>query len=702
MDVRIEKINIEKAGPINELQLVLKKFNLIYGLNEQGKTFLVEFVLRSLFRNLSGWSLRDVEGRGKVEVSIDGSPTILKPSSRNKLEDILGKNESGMPAQVSRLLVVKGAELSFDKRQRPGIGKEILKDFFSGQRVLDEIQGKIKATVQSSKFTNGDIKGPNRGKISSRNELSDSLADFDSLVRQVEAIYSGGEREGLQAKISELKEAIGEQESAKRHYAYQVNQRFQKHQEQLNLLPQDDVDNLRADLDKLHEAENRIGRQDTQLTELAQDSEGYEWLEEAISVYEQRGTRESERVSPLFPIAIVLTLLLAVISSFLGFPLGTVLLVILASVIGWLYLLQYQSAAEHAVDTDEIQNLRTEYQKRFDQPLSGLPQLKESKKSMDEAYHGSKTLAKELEDEKTKLENLQDLIVTRFRNLADKTLDRSDWESGFRKLRRQRNELLEQSNSERVELAALRIPDPEYQQEPGSVEYNEQIFETLQLELEQIEELLNSETDQLNNLKQRISGLTGDDISVTWEDLIQNLQDMRARTAKKFSKLTAEIAAGILVNKQLDVIRAEEEQQIQNKIESETVALPIYNITKRYSGLQYDEGTVYVSDDYGRFALSDLSTGALEQVLLGLRLGFASKLLDATQLFLILDDAFQHADWGRRQRLVDQMVTLANNGWQIIYFTMDDHIKELFDEAGNQYFQDQYLSRNLDPVIQTV
>ena len=32
--------------------------------------------------------------------------------------------------------------------------------------------------------------------------------------------------------------------------------------------------------------------------------------------------------------------------------------------------------------------------------------------------------------------------------------------------------------------------------------------------------------------------------------------------------------------------------------------------------------------------------------------------------------------------MIDTMVELARNGWQIIYFTMDDHIRDLFQEKG--------------------
>jgi len=97
-----------------------------------------------------------------------------------------------------------------------------------------------------------------------------------------------------------------------------------------------------------------------------------------------------------------------------------------------------------------------------------------------------------------------------------------------------------------------------------------------------------------------------------------------------------------------------------------------------------------ISDEYRDFCIGDLSTGAREQIMLALRIGFASKILKQDTLFLILDDAFQHSDWDRRKILINKLADIARSGWQIIYFSMDNHIKELFDNAGSKFNKDEY------------
>jgi len=216
------------------------------------------------------------------------------------------------------------------------------------------------------------------------------------------------------------------------------------------------------------------------------------------------------------------------------------------------------------------------------------------------------------------------------------------------------------------------------------------------IELEDAKDQLRAENEKLSNLKQDICNISGDAYTTDWELLIQNLQELREGTADEYRQITAKILAGILVNNVLEENRAQQKEKIQKRLSSNEVEDAIFGITGRYTGARLEEGQVWVEDEYGAFKISELSTGAREQVLLGLRLGFASQIFKQRRLFLLLDDAFQHADWSRRKRLVNQSVALAEDGWQIIYFTMDDHIRDLFDEAGHKHFPDSYVRHDLN------
>ena len=201
---------------------------------------------------------------------------------------------------------------------------------------------------------------------------------------------------------------------------------------------------------------------------------------------------------------------------------------------------------------------------------------------------------------------------------------------------------------------------------------------------------MEKQRDELDGLKHQICTETGDDITREWEDIIQSLKEKRIQLSGDYKEITAEILAKILVTRVLGEIREQEDEKIRGRLQTSLVSEVLFDITKRYKSIDFVDERLIVNDPYNEFYLSDLSTGAQEQVLLALRIGFATQIMQENQAFLILDDAFQYADWKRRERLVEQVVQLSKKGWQILYLTMDDHIKELFDQAGRYVFKDGY------------
>mgnify|MGYP001965740947 FL=1 len=95
------------------------------------------------------------------------------------------------------------------------------------------------------------------------------------------------------------------------------------------------------------------------------------------------------------------------------------------------------------------------------------------------------------------------------------------------------------------------------------------------------------------------------------------------------------------------------------------------------------------------FPLGMLSTGAREQVMNALRLTFASKALGEESAFLLLDDAFQHSDWKRREDMVAYALGLVDRGWQIFYFTMDDHLRDEFQKQAENSLGEDYVYKAL-------
>jgi len=164
MNIRIESLSVNGLGPISSIKWQFKDINLIYGKNEKGKTYLVEFLLSALFK--SGKNTRPLTDSGQVIVSgLDSKPIILLPKTKHKLEEHIFTDDD-KPIDLSRLCVVKGGELSFLTGGEIALSKSVLKEYLSDQRTLDVIDKGISATIKASTRDKGIIVGGrNTGEI---------------------------------------------------------------------------------------------------------------------------------------------------------------------------------------------------------------------------------------------------------------------------------------------------------------------------------------------------------------------------------------------------------------------------------------------------------------------------------------------------------------------------------------------------------
>lgn len=75
-----------------------------------------------------------------------------------------------------------------------------------------------------------------------------------------------------------------------------------------------------------------------------------------------------------------------------------------------------------------------------------------------------------------------------------------------------------------------------------------------------------------------------------------------------------------------------------------------------------------------------LSGGAYDQLYLSIRLALGENLLKGKKGFFIMDDPFVKADSDRLKRLIKMLERISNWGWQIIYFSAKDEIKDILKE----------------------
>ena len=689
MPVRIQEIHVKSLGPIERFSMKLGIFNLIYGHNEKGKTYLVEFLIRSLFRNPGQWQLRSLKGIGKVCVEgLEEMQVDFSPSSSLKIEDFWEKTSIGLPPDFSKLLVVKAAEVELANVEG-GVDKAIMKRYLSSQEILDAIENRISKTVQASKLENNIIIGPKRGEISSREEFEQRLRIINQLFEQIDKGYSGGKRKTLSDVKEKLEGQIDLLEKAKRYLAFQINQKIKLLEQEKSRIDENKLQEARENIRLYRSNVDNYKRKVEEQTAAEEKSRHYEWLKSARELYKNRLILLAKKPHPIFLILSLVMLVSAGVLAFLQITAGAIAALGAVLLFGFLYLRKIQSFAKQAIEDEELKKLASEFSSRFDIELTGLPLIEEQLNKIEEHYNNSRLLKNQLDNELGSLTLLKTKISEQMFELAGQRQEPDAWNDTLRQLEDKLCDLQNRIQEKKIQLAGLLVDQSDYVTEKPDVEYSKQSYEQTQQRLARVSTQINEENQKLTNLKQIICNQTGDELNTNWETLIQNLREKREAVLHEYKEKTAEILGKMAVHSVLEDLRKEEDIKIGEGLRAKAVLVPLSRLTKRYKGLRLQGDTLIVTDPFHEFPLADLSTGAQEQVLLALRIGFAVKILKRNGLFLILDDAFQYSDWERREWLMDMMVDLAQNGWQIIYFTMDDHIKKLFDARG-KVFGEQY------------
>lgn len=694
MPLLIKEINVQNLGPIRKFSMHLGIFNLIYSHNEKGKTYLVEFLIRSLFRNVRHWKLRAQKGSGKVRVEgLPGGVVDFSPSSSKKLEDFWDKSNVGLPPDLSKLLVVKGAKVDIDDVEG-GADKVILKRYLSSKEILDNIEKRISKTIQGSKVENKTIIGPKKGENKTREEIEEKLRIINQLFDQIERVYSGGYRRTLADEKQKLQDHINQLLKAKQYLAFKVDQQIKNLKRKRNRIDDAELQIVKSKLLLYKQKINDYTRKEASKSEADSRSKHYEWLQAAHEVYQNLMEQESGRPHPIFLILSIIMVLLLGVFAFFKMPTAAALLFGGFILFGWLYIKKYRTMQRRASEDEEMERLESQFKNKFGQVLTGLPLILEILQKKENDYSNAQLLKEQLSDDQEDLESLQVKISDQIFNLTGERKDPETWKDTLQMLNRNIQNLDSQIREKELYLAKLGVDPSDYQTEKPDVEYSKQQFDELQDNLSHIKKQIDDETRKLESLKHMICLQTGDNISVNWETLINNLREAREKVLEEYKNKTSEIIGKIAVNNVIGDLRKAEDAKIIEGLKSRVIQDQLFQVTKRYKSIDLKGEKLVVSDSFDDFCLSDLSTGAMEQILLALRIGLSTKILKQDSLFLILDDAFQYSDWERRTWLMDKVEDLAKNDWQIIYFTMDDHIKELFNTKG-KLFGNQYKMRQL-------
>jgi len=697
MAVRIKNLHVRDLGPIRELGLDFKNFNLVYGHNEKGKSYLVEFLIYSLFKS-GGWNIREQIGNGKVIVGgIKDEDIEFSPSSRNKIEDYLTEKYIGIPPDFSKLLVFKSTDVELGVEKESD--KVMLRRYLSHKEIFDGIKKDITNSVGEAIINEYNIEADKRAKIiKDREDLTERIKDLNDLFKRLQNEYISGGLKELQERQEELESRFKALNKAKCHLAFKINKEKEELEKKAAQIKDEEI---RVVLDEVSNFNRKQSDQDKRIhryNELKKSTENYEWLENAINEYIEYGLGEiSIKPSILFFIGIIGLVILSGVFFFLDIPVISYIFLGILVFIGWLYKRKYDKYLGNLGKREELQSLKDEYNKRFNEEFSNLSKMEVKRDKMKDNYNEMIVLEKQIKDEESEISNLKWKLTKRIGDLFDKELEPNRWKKELEEKLKEKDNLKEKIENLNYKLLELNVDSSEFEREEPDIEFNENEYNNINKSKGEIEGDILIQTQKLDDLKSEICKVTRDDFSTPWMELIGNLARKREEILNDYKNITAEIIGKNFVYNIVEGLYEKEDEKIEELMESDLMSKTLKDVTTRYNKISLVDDTMIVSDSFNNFPVNMISDGATEQVFLALRIGMAKHWFKKDELFLILDDAFIHSDYNRRPKLIDKMLELAKNGWQIICFTFDDNIRNLIDKKVKN-LKNEYKFLNLNEI----
>ncbi|NOQ23563.1 MAG: AAA family ATPase [Candidatus Aegiribacteria sp.] len=707
MGIRIDRISINRGGPLkDDFILEPEGLNLIYGLNETGKTYIVEAMINFLFKtgNNTPWilkrtksqepTLREWKPGGKILVSGLKDKTTVFTSGGSKLEDF-SSSGSRLPEELSRLMVVRAGDTRLSSTG-DGAGDNILRTYLSGKGVLDEIESGIQKTVKKATIENGTITINRAGHQDDRLKAEKKRNELEALQLEVDENASLCAVNSLERLKDEIDGQLSELDDAKKHRAFMIDQELRKLEFDMEDVPSEqDLIGLGTDISLNRAQFKNLSDVEEELNSTTDEENNYIWVNKAREEYLSHVEAPSNR-SLIDKVTLALLLFFILLTAAAGFFSRPLMIAAAAGAVICL-ITRIRNKPEPVSASAELhrKKLEEEFSRRFQRELTDPATLQVECQRMETAHIQSETLRKNRIKLKQDIEAKEASILSRLHAITGEEIPGNEWDLRIEEIRKNRKEIRKTINSLNIDLSSLNIQEDSYLPDSPSEEWDKRRYLKLEEEFKAVSEELEREKNSIKTLKTEISVATGNKGDI--RELLTALEDTIETAENKYKDSTARILAENSVYRAVCEFRCAENERLDEALGSDEVAAPLQQISGHYNGLKMDSnGYLHLFTPGGEeFPLSQLSTGAAEQVYIALRTGFAELTMGETA-FLIFDDAFQHSDWERRKNLVNHVIKLVKNGWQIFYFTMDDHLKKLFDKSGKDLGKTGYKSVSLN------
>ena len=687
--MRIKRIRIKGYGPIKEFLIEPGPFEVIFGLNEAGKTAFVELLAQILFRKTAANLRYEKPRNAEIDVECSGA-TYSLPEKRVDLEMPVG--------DVANLMYVQASESTL-------FGSRSETRFWDGiKAMLSKIGTGVTFTKLDEYIFEAVDLQPVKAewKRSKQTDIENILLRKEALGSYIEKIGEIGKKESELAKlaatcsviekrieeIDQYKEYSNYAELMRLHNTYRETKtgaqdyerykyEYLKEWQKLNL----ERESRSGESRKAKEIEGEVKQLEHDIVSL-QDVDAY-ITREGLKDY-ATGRAAQEKL-PALTIPLVMVLLgigFAGLGMFNLLPLLPALLFLGGAVIVFFYTL-YRRAAVKKVRADSRDHL--EKAKRVFPEVGSADELSDR---IDEYQQELATKKALVEEKKRIIEHLRsarpaDLIEKEIAFLRSKTglAEISDLEEKLSEKKRiddelsrleiRLTELLHEKDPKKWE----RLIDERKIKKPD-IEPDVSIYRELVEEGDMLQNKIDDLTREIRLFREveQAKVQVSDDHGafVEFEELKRKLDDY-----------ALEREAALAAREIFREMSGELDDFIEDILRGKDSLSEYFNaVAERYVSVIIENENFIVEDKSGRkYTLDNLSSGTQDQLLMCFRMAALTRVY-AEGSFMILDDAFIFADWQRRDRLGKLVRDFAEKGNQVIYLTSDDHTRDLLVNYG--------------------
>ena len=646
MSMHINRLKIDNYGPVRDQDWELEPgVNLFYGLNESGKTLLVESLIKLLLDGDTG----DFDAIGRVTGNPAGFLVVETEDGEIQVPDADYTDlfpEETDTADIRNAFVIRDLDLRRPERQRDFGRSGYLRD------VTDRIMGSQTQKIESVQDRIAEIgdlanKGSDlimdrqpqkwRSRRNEAEELVDELDAYLEVCREAGVLEKAKQKRNKEGELETVRVEIDELEKAEEYQRLQTGRQLVK-----------ELDGLEEDLEAHEKREEAID----EYRELRRKIESYRESRSDDEVDPGPYRKAGYVTAPLFALSLVAAILSPVTG--IGVIAGLLLLVLLY--LGYKY---FQARKQ----------------------LLGQEQLIE-----DANFAGFEG----------------DDLPTVY-NTIDKEIE--EYEEDGERISRETSEKIGElrgmfeADHDTLEEWEEEIDAFEDDVNPVDRAFDEEKLDELQSREERLADEIEELRKDMKNHRAKLAEFDGDVRDIAPEDYLDDVEDVQVKSVEDLREAIQILERFVTdLNEMRDVARAaidifgeleEEEEQEINQLFSEDdfVVDTFEEVTDgNYTDVWYDEGepTIKVKRADGQTVTPyELSQGTYDLLYLTIRLKLAERLLGDDTGFLVLDDAFIHSDGERTEKEIEILQQLAGDGWQIVYFSFRDSVRTAVERSGN-------------------